>query len=211
MVVDQRKGEEVNMAKYTGPKCKLCRREGTKLFLKGTRCYSEKCAMNKRNFPPGQHGTFRRRQSDYSRHLREKQKVKRIYGILEAQFRRYFYDASKKKGVTGFMLLQSLERRLDNVVYLGGIADSRNKARQIVGQGKVKVNGKEITIPSYQIDVKDKVSSVIIESTPKAEESMPAWITWDKSKKELIVERLPLREDINPDINEQLIVEFYSR
>lgn len=199
------------MAKYTGPKCKLCRREGVKLFLKGSRCYSDKCALSRRNYAPGQHGNSRSRLSDYGKHLREKQKVKRIYGLLESQFRRYFEEASKKKGVTGQVLLQNLESRLDSVVYYSGFATSRARARQLVRQNKVSINGKKVTIPSYAVKKGDIVSCETVLSTPKTADEMPEWLSWNSTKKELSVLRLPEREDISAEINEQLIVEFYSR
>ena len=199
------------MAKYTGPKCKLCRREGTKLFLKGARCFSEKCALNKRNQPAGQHGARKPRLSDYGKHLREKQKVKRIYGILETQFVRYYYTAAKVKGVTGQVLLQMLETRLDSLLYVSGFALSRNEARQKIRQGKVKVNGKVIDIPSYQVKSNDFVEVAGMESTTREDNAMPQWLAWDTTKKGVQVLRIPAREDINPEIQEQLIVEYYSR
>lgn len=200
------------MAKYTGPKCKLCRREGTKLFLKGAKCMSEKCPMGMRNFHPGQHGPVsRRRLSDYGRHLREKQKVKRIYGLLEAQFRRYYTEAARVKGVTGQVLLQMLETRIDNIVYVSGLASSRNNARQLVRQGKISVGGKEVNIPSFQVKKGDIVVRDGVVTTPKAPEEMPVWLEWDGSKNAIIVKEVPAREHINQEINEQLIVEYYSR
>lgn len=201
------------MAKYTGPKCKLCRREGTKLFLKGTRCITEKCAIVRRNQIPGQHGVSRRRRrvSDYGRHLREKQKVKRIYGLLEAQFRRYYARATKVKGITGQILLQILERRLDNVIYITGIGVSRSRARQLVRQGKVTVNGKNVNIPSYQVKVADIIGTEGVEIVPKSEDSMPSWILWKPEDNAFKISRLPQREDSSNEIQEQLIVEYYSR
>lgn len=200
------------MAKYTGPKCKLCRREGRKLFLKGARCNSEKCAINKRNQPPGQHGGGRgRRQSDYNRLLREKQKVKRMYGILEVQFRRYYDNAAKVKGITGQLLLQTLERRLDNVVYQSGFGTSRAQSRQLVNQGKVKVNGNIIDIPSYEVSAEDKVEFTGKEVLSKEKDSIPEWLSVNEKDKVIKINRLPEREDISAEINEQLIIEFYSR
>jgi small subunit ribosomal protein S4 len=199
------------MPKLIEPKCKQCRREGMKLFLKGARCYSEKCAINKRNYVPGQHGNSRKRQSDFARHLREKQKVKKIYGLLESQFRRYFEEASKKKGVTGQMLLQFLEIRLDSVLFSSGMAVSRKTAKQMINQKKVKVNGQVITVPSYQIKITDKITTDLIQSAPREGNMMPEWMEWDSKDKQLVITRLPIREDINAEINEQLIVEFYSR
>jgi len=200
------------MARYTGPKCKLCRREGVKLFLKGSRCLSEKCAITKRNQPPGQHGANNRnRLSDYGKHLREKQKVKRIYGLLETQFRNYYEKAARIKGVTGDLLLQMLETRIDSVVYSAGFATSRAQARQMVSQGKVKINGKLVDIPSYQISINDKVDVEGAKTLPKEKEDMPEWLSWDSKSESINVKRLPVREDISAEINEQLIVEFYSR
>lgn len=200
------------MARYVGPKCRLCRREGAKLYLKGSRCLSEKCAITKRPHAPGQHGNWARgRVSDYGKHLREKQKVKRIYGILEAQFRRYYRRAAKVKGVTGQMLLQMLERRLDSVVYSAGLASSRNQARQLIRQGKFLVNGKIVNVPSVQLAIGDRVRPADNIEIMKSVEEIPSWLSWYKGKRELVVKKSPSRDDIGADINEQLIVEFYSR
>lgn len=199
------------MARYTGAKCRLCRREGEKLFLKGARCFSEKCAVTKRNQFPGQHIRLRRRTSDYGRHLREKQKVKRIYGLLENQFRNYYEKAAKVKGVTGQLFLQMLERRLDSVSYVSGLISSRAEARQKILHGKVLVNGEPITIPSYQVKEGDVISVPTVESKPKPEEEVPEWLVWNSGKKAYKINRLPERDDIDDGINEQLIVEFYSR
>ncbi len=200
------------MSRYLGPKCKLCRREGTKLFLKGAKCYSDKCPMNTRSYPPGQHGPSRRRRlSDYGRHLREKQKVKRIYGVLETQFRRYYEKSASKKGITGELLLQMLERRLDSVVYSSGLGLSRMHARKLVRQGKIKVNGNVVTIPSYQVNEKDMVECDFVGAKPKDDNEMPTWLEWNKDKKAIKILRLPERDDISQEINEQLIVEYYSR
>ena len=199
------------MARYTGPKCRLCRREGEKLFLKGARCFSDKCAITRRNQPPGQHIRQRKRLSDYGKHLREKQKTKRIYGLLETQFRNYYEKAAKVKGVTGLMLLQMLETRLDSVVYYSGIAASRSAARKMVTQKKINVNGKLVDIPSYQVKPGDIVSSDMVPARPKTEEEMPAWINWGDKEKGIKVNKMPERDDITDGINEQLIVEFYSR
>ena len=200
------------MARYTGSVCRLCRREGEKLFLKGTRCTSEKCALTKRAQAPGQHGNGRRsRVSDYGKHLREKQKVKRYYGLLENQFKKYFEIASKKEGVTGALFLASLEMRLDGVVYASGLAVSRAQGRQMIRQGKVTVNGKKVDIPSYLTSVGDVIGTIDNRDTNKEKDLMPVWLAWNGSKKEVKVQGEPKKEDIGIEINEQLIVEFYSR
>lgn len=199
------------MARYTGPKCKLCRREGVKLFLKGSRCATEKCAVSKRAQTPGQHFRGRSRVSDYGKHLREKQKVKRIYGLLEAQFRTYYEKATKVKGVTGDIFLRQLESRLDSVVFLAGFASSRQASRQLIRHKKIMVNGKVVNLPSYQISVNDKVSYVSSDAKPQEESSFPAWIEWNSKEKNVNVIRLPERDDIGYEIDEQLIVEYYSR
>ncbi len=211
------------MARYTGPVCKLCRREGQKLFLKGTRCYTEKCAIERRGYPPGIHGRMaarRRRQSEYALQLREKQKVKRIYGVLEAQFRNYFEEANRQAGVTGENLLVMLERRLDNVVYRLGLAPSRKGARQLVRHRHIQVNGRPVDIPSYQvapgekISVKEKSRDMplilgAIESRGK-EGTLP-WLEVDfKSQTGRMLE-LPSRDTIPIAAEEQLIVELYSK
>ncbi len=200
------------MARYTGPKCKLCRREGQKLFLKGARCLSDKCAVTRRNQPPGpKHLRTRRGHSEYGRHLREKQKVKRIYGILETQFRRYYEEAARVRGVTGQTLLIILESRLDSVIYTAGFSASRAEARQKIRQNKVTVNGKPVNIPSYQVKPNDVLKFVAVEAAPRPEDEMPAWLLWDKSEKGIKMNSLPTRDDIHHEINEQLIVEYYSR
>ncbi len=211
------------MARYTGPVCKLCRREGEKLFLKGERCFTQKCAFERRSYAPGSHGRFSgrpSRQSDYSRQLRAKQKAKRIYGILERQFRRYFREAQKRQGLTGLNLLQILETRLDNVVYRMGYASSRNQARQLVSHGHFEVNDRRNNVPSTIIHPGDTVS-VREESTQReyfktlkaAEETTtpPTWVEFDLNKLSGRVIRLPERAEIDGNLNEQLIVEFYSR
>ncbi len=199
------------MAKiYNDPKCKLCRREGVKLFLKGARCLSEKCAIVKHNQLPGHKGR-RLRQSSYGEHLREKQKVKRIYNVSERQFRNYYKEAKKLPGVTGSYLLQLLERRFDNVVYRLGFASSKRQARNFIRQGKFTINGKMVTYPSVLVSSGDVVAIgnpkgiVVLEDR----ESTP-WLSLSKDKKQGKVLRLPEREDIDPEIKEQLIVEFYS-
>lgn len=207
------------MARYTGSSCRLCRREGQKLFLKGERCYSSKCAIEKRNYAPGQHGQNRRsKQSDYGLQLREKQKAKRFYGLLETQFRNYFDKAAKKKGPAGENLLILLETRLDNVVFRMGFASSRKEARQLVRHGHFTVNGKKVDIPSAAVKAGDVVK-VKEKSTasPKFKEirdmaiSTPSWITVDVDKLEGKVIALPTRTDIDTPIAEHLIVELYSK
>ncbi|HJO04946.1 MAG TPA: 30S ribosomal protein S4 [Acidobacteriota bacterium] len=209
------------MARYTGPVCKLCRREAMKLFLKGTRCMSDKCAIERRNYPPGEHGRRRRRRpSDYSAQLREKQKVKRIYGVLERQFRRYFHDAARERGITGETLLMSLERRLDNVVYRMGFGLSRSHARQLVKHGHIAVNGSRLDIPSYRaqqgdvIAVRDRSNNntEIMLAVDNAKVGSPVgWVEVDHDKLTGTVARLPMREDVGIEIQEQLIVELYSK
>ena len=206
------------MARYTGASCRLCRREGQKLFLKGERCYSVKCAMEKRNFAPGQHGQSRKKLSEYGVQLREKQKAKRFYGLQETQFRNLFDKAVKKKGITGENLLIMLETRMDNVVFRLGFASSRKEARQLVTHGHFTVNGKKLDIPSAMISPGDVVK-VKEKSTnsPKFKEikemsiSVPAWMTVDVEKLEGKIVALPRREDIDTPVAEHLIVELYSK
>lgn len=212
------------MARYTGPVCKLCRREGQKLFLKGARCYTEKCALERRDYPPGEHGPLsrfrRRRPTDYSLQLREKQKVRRIYGVLERQFRRYFREAERMPGLTGENLLILLERRLDNVVYRLGFADSRAQARQLVQHGHFTVNGRRVTIPSLLVRPDDVIS--VREGSRKRTyfkeraqlldgRKVPEWLQLDPNTLSARVLALPRREDIDIPVNEQLVVEYYSR
>ena len=210
------------MARYIGPVCRLCRREGMKLFLKGERCYTEKCAIEKRNVPPGQHGPSRRRAkvAGYGIQLREKQKVKRTYGVLENQFRRYFEAADRQKGVTGELLLQSLERRLDNVIYRVGFSTSRAQARQLVRHGHFLVNGKKVDIPSYAVRQGDMIAvrqgSVENASIKHAMEEVkgrgvPEWLTMEASGSSARISSLPTRQQINLPVQEQLIVELYSK
>jgi small subunit ribosomal protein S4 len=209
------------VARYTGPVCRLCRRERMKLFLKGDRCFKEKCAVERRNFPPGQHGTRRgRRTLGYGLQLREKQKVKRIYGVLESQFRTYFEEADRRKGITGENLLVMLERRLDNVVYSLGFAASRAQARQLVRHGHVLVDGRKVSIPSYQVKANESVvvkegsrkNPMIRSSVETARgRGVPEWLELDAENVSGRVLRLPSREDIKLPIQEQLIVELYSR
>jgi len=200
--------------------CRLCRREGMKLFLKGTRCFTEKCAVEKRNFPPGQHGKRRVKLQGYGVQLREKQKVKRVYGVLENQFRLTFQEAARRKGVTGEMLLQSLERRLDNVVYRLGFAASRPQARQLVAHGHVRVDGRKVDIPSFQvkpgqtIGLKDKAAkNVQVQAAMQLARGRGTapWLSADPDAMKGTVSSLPRREEITLPIQEQLIVELYSK
>lgn len=197
------------MARYTESKCKLCRRSGEKLFLKGKRCQTEKCALVRRQVSPGQHGGKRRRLSDYGVQLKEKQKVKRIYGLFERQFRRYVEEAKEKRGRAGEVLLSFLERRLDNVVYRLGFAASRAQARQFVSQGKVKVNKRRVTTASFRVDKGDQL--VFSGGGASSETVVPDWLKLEDSKEEAAVVRLPRREDIGEGIDEHLLLEFYSR
>lgn len=209
------------MARYTGSVCRLCRREGCKLFLKGDRCYGPNCAVGKRPTPPGEHGQARqRKQSEYGMQLREKQKAKRAYGVLETQFHRYFESATREKGITGENLLVLLERRLDNVVYRCGFGSSRAQARQLVRHGHIRVNGKKVNIPSYRLKVGDVVS--VAENSRKSErmkafiesmekKSAPKWLELKASDAAAKVAALPARDDIEQSFNEQLIVELYSK
>ena len=209
------------MARYIGPVCRLCRREGMKLFLKGERCYTDKCAIEKRNVPPGQHGRARKaKMAGYGVQLREKQKVKRTYGVLESQFRRYFEAADRQKGVTGELLLQFLERRLDNVVYRLGFATSRAQARQLVRHGHFTVNNKKVDIPSYSVRSGDMVtvrsSSAQNPTIQHAMEEVkgrgiPEWLNFDSAALAGRISQLPTREQINLPVQEQLIVELYSK
>ncbi len=208
------------MARYTGPRCRLCRREGTKLFLKGDRCYSDKCAFERRSYAPGQHGQARIKVSDYGIRLREKQRVRRMYGIQEKQFRRYFDWADRQKGVTGTNLLVLLERRLDNVVYRLGFADSRAQARQLVIHRHFLVNGKMVNIPSYLvkvgdvIEVAEKSKEILPIKTAQealARRGVPEWLELDAEKLKGTVKSFPERSHITMPIQEQLIVEFYSK
>jgi len=208
------------MAKYTGSKCRQCRREGGKLFLKGEKCFTAKCAIEKRPFPPGQHGQRRTRLSDYATQLREKQKLRRIYGVLERQFRNYYQDAARTKGSTGENLLQLLEGRLDNVVYRMGFSSSRSEGRQLVGHNAVSINGKRVNIPSYQVQPNDTVS--INEKARKQyriqsaldlaqQRGIADWIDVDIKKMEGLFKTRPEREELPADINEHLVVELYSK
>jgi small subunit ribosomal protein S4 len=209
------------MARYTDPVCRLCRREGMKLFLKGTKCFSDKCPIEKRNFAPGQHGKDRKAKVvGYGLQLREKQKAKRIYFTQEGQFRNYFENAAKSKGVTGEVLLQQLERRLDNVVYRLGFGISRRQARQLVRHGHIQVNGRKVNIPSYTVVVGEEIA--IREGSRKlpilemakdfaSHQNAPNWLEIDRDSYKGRVLALPKREDIQLPVNEQLIVELYSK
>jgi small subunit ribosomal protein S4 len=207
------------MARYTEAKCRLCRRETMKLFLKGTRCFTDKCAIERRNYPPGQHGLQRGKLTPYGVQLREKQKAKRIYGVLEGQFRRYFEWAEREKGVTGENLLRLLELRLDNVVHRLGFATSRRESRQMVAHGHFAVNGRKVTVPSYLTKVGDRVE---LRATSKMQArvddnlnggrgQVPQWLEVDPGAKRGVIRSLPLREDIQIPVSEQLIVELYSK
>jgi len=208
------------MARTIEPDCRQCRREGCKLFLKGERCTTKKCAMERRPVIPGQHGNSKRRVafSEYGTQLREKQKVKRMYGILEKQFREYYEKARKKEGATGEQMLILIEQRLDNVVYRMGIGRSRKQARQIVNHGLITVNGRRVNIPSYKIKVGDviaikenKQSSELFKDLKGSKVVMPKWLEFDTNALSGKIVTLPSREDIDADIKEQLIVELYSR
>lgn len=208
------------MARYRESVCKLCRREGLKLFLKGDRCYTDKCAFDRRNYAPGQHGQRRGKFSGYGTQLREKQKVKRMYGVLEKQFRRYFFEADRRRGITGETLLVLLERRLDNIVYRLGFASSRNQARQLVRHNHVVVNDKRVNIPSYLVNTGDVI--VIREKSrkiPLVNEALdavervgvPSWLELNKDAYQGKVTAFPERKDLTMPIQEQLVVELYSR
>jgi small subunit ribosomal protein S4 len=209
------------MARYTGPVCRLCRREGTKLFLKGTKCLSDRCPIEKRNFPPGMHGKDRKAKIvGYGLQLHEKQKAKRMYFTLEGQFREYYEKANRATGVTGELLIQQLERRLDNVAYRLGFAISRRQARQVVRHGHVTVNGKKVNIPSYQVNAGDEIAIrdsakklLIVEQGAQyaAQNPVPVWLEMNFDTLTGRVLSLPKRKDINLPINEQLIVELYSK
>src|SRR6202158_528527 len=209
------------MARYIGPVCRLCRREGMKLFLKGERCYTERCAIEKRNLPPGQHGKTRKAKlAGYGIQLREKQKVKRIYGVLEDQFRGYFAAAERARGITGETLLQLLERRLDNVVYRLGLATSRPQARQLVRHGHFQVNGRKVDIPSYSVKAGDVVTVIgRRQKNPTIEHAIeevkgrgiPEWLSFDATATAGRIVSMPTREQINLPVQEQLIVGVYLK
>jgi small subunit ribosomal protein S4 len=208
------------LARYTGPVCKLCRREGMKLFIKGDRCFGEKCAIERRNYPPGVHGQGRTKFSEYGNQLREKQKVKRMYGVLESQFHRYFREAERIKGITGENLLILLERRLDNMVYRLGFANSRSEARQLVRHNHFLINGKKMNIPSFltktddNIQLKEKSRKIerILDSLETvARRGIPSWLEYEKSSFTGTIKALPVREELTMPISENLIVELYSK
>ena len=208
------------MGRDLGPDCRLCRREGEKLFLKGARCYTHKCAVSRREYAPGQHGLKKGKLSNFGVQLREKQKIKRIYGVLETQFRNYFLKATATKGVTGHILLQFLERRLDSVLFNAGFAKSRTDGRQIVSHNHVSVNGRRVNIPSFmvkpndliEIKTDDKSTATLkanVETTK--ERKVPGWVEVDTAKLTIKIIRVPTREDVTFTVNEQLVVELYSR
>ena len=208
------------MARYTGPSCRLCRREGEKLFLKGDRCYTNKCSVSKRGYAPGQHGQQKKKVSEYGIQLREKQKTKRYYGLLESQFRKYFDIATKKKGITGENLLQILETRFDNLIYRIGLGNSRAEARQLVLHGHFTINGSKVNIPSYLVKVGDKIAiketskksdKIKILSENAGKNTIPKWIEFDSQNLTSTIITLPSREDTDLPIKEHLIVELYSK
>ena len=209
------------MARYTGESCRICRREGEKLFLKGSRCYTDKCALTRRAYAPGQHGQKRKKQSEYGVQLREKQKAKSFYGVLESQFRKYFEEAARSKEVTGTRLLQILDSRLDNVVYRLGLATSRSQARQLVRHGHFEVNGVKVNIPSYLTKVGDVIkvressaNSEIFKQIVEANENgrpVPTWLESNLADKTGKIVALPTREEIDLPVQEHLIVELYSK
>ncbi|HZR15505.1 MAG TPA: 30S ribosomal protein S4 [Acidimicrobiia bacterium] len=205
------------MARYTGPVCRLCRRERMKLFLKGAKCDTMRCPIERRPYPPGMHGRGRIRESEYLLQLREKQKARRIYGLLEKQFQNLYNEAARQKGITGENLLRMLELRIDNVVYRANFAASRNQARQLVRHGHVNVNGKRVTIPSYRlrkgdvVELRDKARSMIVvrHNLDTLDRAVPQWL--DTGEMRVTVRDLPLREQIDVPVREQLIVELYSK
>ena len=207
------------MARYRDAKCRLCRREGMKLFLKGARCFTDKCAIERRNYPPGQHGLNRGKLTPFGVQLREKQKAKRIYGVLENQFRRYFHQAEREKGVTGENLLKLLELRLDSAVHRLGFAASRRESRQMVAHGHFQVNGRKTSVPSYLLKVGDvvalrsssKLHARVDDNLNAGRGQVPQWLELDVAARRGLVRSLPLREDIQIPVSEQLIVELYSK
>ena len=208
------------MSRYTGPRCKICRREGTKLFLKGERCFTDRCALDRRNYGPGEHGQRRARISEYRVQLREKQKVRFNYGVSETQFKRYYEIAKRKEGITGENLLLLLERRLDNIVYRMGFASSRPEARQLIGHGHIAVNGRKTDIPSFmvkegdEIEIREKGKKIEFVKTAleNAEQrGIPEWLEVDKDGMKGKVRTLPERDDLPMEVDETLIVEFYSK
>ncbi|MDD3847187.1 MAG: 30S ribosomal protein S4 [Syntrophorhabdaceae bacterium] len=206
------------MSRYVGPSCKLCRREGIKLFLKGERCYTEKCAIEKRNYPPGQHVDTRSKVMEYAMRLREKQRARRIYGLSEKQFRRFFVMAERKDGITGTNFLILLERRIDNMVFRLGFATSRKEARQLVSHRHIAVNGKTVSSASFMVKVGDVIEvrhkdlpAVVNALESVVRRGVPSWIDLDKDNMKGGIKLLPTRDDISLPIKEQLIVEYYSR
>lgn len=207
------------MGRYTDAVCRLCRREGMKLYLKGEKCYTEKCPVHKRPVPPGMHGQGRRKLSEFGVRLREKQKLRRIYGVYETQFKTYFQQAARTEGVTGVRLLQLLEGRLDNVVYRLGFATARKEARQMIRHGHIAVNGRKVTIPSYQARVGDVIGPTgrgkdhprVKELAATGLRTLPSWLEFDAQRLEGRVLARPAREEIDVPVQEQLIVEYYSR
>ena len=208
------------MARYKESVCRLCRREGLKLFLKGDRCFSDKCAFERRSYAPGDHGQMRKKYSDYGVQLREKQKLKRMYGLLERQFRGYFEKADRQKGITGTNLLLFLERRLDNMIFRMGFANSRNEARQLVRHDHFLVNGKPVNIPSYLVNVgseilvrekSKKVGRILEAMETVARRGVPQWLELDKDNFKGVVKSLPSREELVMPVQEQLVVELYSK
>jgi small subunit ribosomal protein S4 len=208
------------MARYTGADCKLCRREKTKLFLKGAKCDSPKCPIEIRPYPPGEHGRNRPKESEYLLQVREKQKAKRIYGVLEKQFGNYYEEAARKRGKTGDVLLQILETRLDNIVFRAGFAKSRDMARQVVSHGHILVNGKKVDIPSYRVSENDivevapksrELTPFIVARAEAGERTPPAWVEVIPDKMRVLVHTLPARAQIDTLVQEQLIVEYYSK
>jgi small subunit ribosomal protein S4 len=207
------------MARYTGPVCRLCRREKMKLFLKGPKCDSMKCPIERRPYPPGEHGRGRIRESEYMIQLREKQKARRIYGVLEKQFRRLYEEATRQKGITGENLLRMLELRLDNVAYRAMFGASRNQARQLVRHGHISVNGKRVTIPSYQVrkgdvvELRERARDMIVvrHNLDTLDRTVPPWLERDPEGTKVTVRDLPMREHIDVPVREQLIVELYSK
>lgn len=197
------------MSRYTGPKCRLCRREGVKLFLKGLRCSGPKCALNKKQQAPGMHGNAKRRPSAFGLQLRAKQRVKRAYGLLERAFRNYYEEAARQQGVTGQILLNLLERRLDNALFRSGLAVSRSAARKFIVSGKAVVNGVKVTHPSFSVNVNDQIS--LVGASARPDYKLPTWLELNSETAICKVSALPTRDQIDADYEEQLIVEYYSR
>ncbi|MGA8113844.1 MAG: 30S ribosomal protein S4 [Actinocatenispora sp.] len=208
------------MARYTGPDCRRCRREKMKLYLKGSKCESQKCPIESRPYPPGQHGRGRLKETEYLLQLREKQKAKRVYGVLEKQFSRYYEEANRRSGKTGEVLLQLLELRLDNVVYRAGYAKSRDMARQVIRHGHVVVNGRKVDIPSYQVSEHDiveireksrELTPFVVAKAEAGEKTVPAWLEAIPGQLKILIHSTPARQVIDTPVQEQLIVEYYSK